>query len=80
MSDLIESVLVERRKFPPTAEFSAQAHVKSLEEYDSATQQWRTRRSYREADSGEALPRLSELRVEHEDPFRIVDPHPIDRQ
>ncbi len=30
----IDSVLQEHRVFPPSAEFSAQAHIKSLEEYD----------------------------------------------
>ena len=36
MSDsgaVIESVLKEERKFPPPADFSSQAHVKSMEEY-----------------------------------------------
>ncbi|MEG4285679.1 acetate--CoA ligase [Microcoleus sp. A006_D1] len=31
--DTIESILQEKRLFPPTAEFSEKAHVKSLEEY-----------------------------------------------
>jgi acetyl-CoA synthetase len=31
--DTIESILHEKRLFPPTAEFSEKAHVKSLEEY-----------------------------------------------
>ncbi|MBE9162871.1 acetate--CoA ligase [Tychonema sp. LEGE 06208] len=31
--DTIESILHEKRLFPPTAEFSQKAHVKSLEEY-----------------------------------------------
>ena len=30
----IESILQEKRLFHPPAEFSAQAHIKSLEEYD----------------------------------------------
>src|ERR1700760_5170186 len=31
----LDSILRENRVFPPTAEFAAQAHVKSLEEYES---------------------------------------------
>ena len=34
MSNNIESVLKENRVFAPPAEFSSQAHVKSLEEYE----------------------------------------------
>ena len=30
----IDSVLQEKRVFPPPPEFSAQAHIKSLEEYE----------------------------------------------
>lgn len=33
--DTIESILQEKRLFPPTAEFSEKAHVKSLEEYQA---------------------------------------------
>ena len=38
MSDsgaVIESVLKERRKFPPSPEFASQAHIKSFEEYQA---------------------------------------------
>jgi transglutaminase-like putative cysteine protease len=38
----------------------------ALEDYDPATQSWRTHRSYREADSGDALPRTSTLPVTSE--------------
>src|SRR5580692_6801418 len=31
----LDSILQERRVFPPPAEFAAQAHVKSLEQYDA---------------------------------------------
>jgi len=30
----IDSILQEQRKFPPPAEFSQQAHVKSMDEYE----------------------------------------------
>ena len=33
--DTIESILHEKRLFPPTAEFSEKAHIKSLEEYQA---------------------------------------------
>ncbi|MDA0282103.1 MAG: hypothetical protein O3B86_02000, partial [Planctomycetota bacterium] len=33
MSDAIESVLHEDRKFPPPAEFTANAHISSEEQY-----------------------------------------------
>ncbi|WP_293339271.1 acetate--CoA ligase [Microcoleus sp. CAWBG58] len=33
--DTIESILQEKRLFPPTAEFSQKAHIKSLEEYQA---------------------------------------------
>jgi transglutaminase-like putative cysteine protease len=39
----------------------------ALEEYDPATQQWRTHRSYREAESGEDLPRSSTAPTSPED-------------
>ncbi len=31
----LDSILREHRVFPPPAEFAAQAHVKSLEEYEA---------------------------------------------
>jgi acetyl-CoA synthetase len=34
MSSPIESVLKEKRKFPPPAEFAAKAHIKSMAEYE----------------------------------------------
>src|SRR5947208_8434750 len=34
MSSPLVSVLKEKRKFPPSAEFAAQAHVKSMAEYE----------------------------------------------
>jgi acetyl-CoA synthetase len=39
MSSNITSVLKETRQFPPTKEFSAQAHVKSMAEYERLWQQ-----------------------------------------
>ena len=33
----IESVLKERRKFPPSAEFSRRAQIKSFAEYEANT-------------------------------------------
>ena len=35
----IESVLKETRKFPPPAEFSGRAHIKSLAEYERIWQE-----------------------------------------
>ena len=35
MSQEIESVLKEKRVFPPSSDWSANAHVKSLEEYET---------------------------------------------
>ena len=37
-SDAIESVLQEARQFPPPAEFSAQAHISSVEQYEAMWQ------------------------------------------
>jgi acetyl-CoA synthetase len=34
----LDSILHERRVFPPPAEFAAQAHVKSLEQYEALYQ------------------------------------------
>ncbi len=45
-SSNITSVLKETRSFPPPKEFSAQAHVKSLAEYE---QLFRARRTIRTA-------------------------------
>ncbi|MEZ5940047.1 MAG: acetate--CoA ligase [Planctomycetaceae bacterium] len=38
MSDAIESVLHETRKFPPSVEFTAQANISSVEQYDAMWQ------------------------------------------
>ncbi len=38
MTDSIESVLQENRKFPPSAEFSAEAHISSEEQYQEMWQ------------------------------------------
>ena len=38
-SESIESVLQETRRFPPAADFSAQANVSSMEQYESMWQQ-----------------------------------------